>query len=118
MIFLLTQYFIHRVAKSSLGVDITPIKNGTCMSWKKLKNGQKQTFVFCSRHFFFCHEKCVEIIIDIQTTDMVFLQFNGETSDGISDNYNDFIFILYQKNNGCELYKKNDFDFETYSISR
>lgn len=53
MIFLLTQYFIHRVAKSSLGVDITPIKNGTCMSWKKLKNDQKQTFVFCSRHFFF-----------------------------------------------------------------
>lgn len=49
---------------------------------------------------------------------MVFLQFNGETSDGISDNYNDFIFILYQKNNGCELYKKNDCDFETYSISR
>lgn len=49
---------------------------------------------------------------------MVFLQFNGETSDGIFDNYNDFIFILYQKNNGCELYKKNDFDFETYSISR
>lgn len=49
---------------------------------------------------------------------MVFLQFNGETSDGISDNYNDFIFILYQKNNGCELYKKNDFDFETYLISR
>lgn len=66
MIFLLTQYFIHRVAKSSLGVDITPIKNGTCMSWKKLKNGQKQTFVFCSRHVFVMRNVFKSLLISRQ----------------------------------------------------
>lgn len=58
MIFLLTQYFIHRVAKSSLGVDITPIKNGTCMSWKKLKTIRNKQLSFALDNFF-CHEKCV-----------------------------------------------------------
>lgn len=59
MIFLLTQYFIHRVAKSSLGVDITPIKNGTCMSWKKVKKRSETNICLLLSTFFFCHEKCV-----------------------------------------------------------
>lgn len=37
MIFLLTQYFIHCVAESGLRVAIIPIKNGTCVSWEKVK---------------------------------------------------------------------------------
>lgn len=53
MIFLLTQYFIHRVAKSSLGVDITPIKNGTCMSWKKLKKTVRNKHLSFALDIFF-----------------------------------------------------------------
>lgn len=59
MIFLLTQYFIHRVAKSSLGVDITPIKNGTCMSWKKLKTIRNKHLSFALDIFFLSWEMCL-----------------------------------------------------------
>lgn len=60
MIFLLTQYFIHRVAKSSLGVDITPIKNGTCMSWKKLKKTiRNKQLSFALDIFFLSWEMCL-----------------------------------------------------------
>lgn len=60
MIFLLTQYFIHRVAKSSLGVDITPIKNGTCMSWKKVKKrSETNNCLLLSTIFFLSWEMCL-----------------------------------------------------------
>lgn len=52
MIFLLTQYFIHCVAKPSLSVDITPIKNGTCMSWKKVKTIRNKHLSFALDMFF------------------------------------------------------------------
>lgn len=52
MIFLLTQYFIHCVAESGLRVDIIPIKNGTCVSWEKVKTIRNKYLPFALNMFF------------------------------------------------------------------
>lgn len=66
MIFLLTQYFIHRVAKSSLRVDIAPIKNGTCMSWKKLKTIRNKHLSFALDIFFVMRNVFKSLLISRQ----------------------------------------------------
>lgn len=101
MIFLLTQYFIHCVAESGLPVAIIPIKNGTCVSWEKVKAIRNKYLPFALNMFFVMRNVFKSLVISRQLH-MVFLQFNGGMSNGITDNYNDFILIWYQKNNDCK----------------